>query len=87
MLWPPIAWPWTAALPALLFAFLAYRTGQRGLWLTALLWASYGVYELLMYRRVLCTGECNIRVDLLPIVPILLWRTISGLRRALHRRV
>lgn len=86
MLWPPIAWPWTAAFPALLFAFLAYRTGRRGLWLTAFLWAGYGLYELQMYRRVFCTGECNIRIDLLPIIPVLLLRTISGLRSVWRAR-
>ena len=34
-------------------------------------WCIYGVYEYLMHFRVLCTGECNIRVDLLLIYPVL----------------
>jgi len=36
------------------------------------LWVVYSIYELLMYARILCTGECNIRVDLLVIYPTLL---------------
>ena len=40
------------------------------------LWALYAVYEYLMYTRVLCTGECNIRVDLMLIYPGLLGLTI-----------
>ena len=38
----------------------------------AALWALYGVYEYGMYLRLLCTGECNIRIDLLLIYPLLL---------------
>ena len=32
---------------------------------------AYCVYEYLMYARVLCSGECNIRVDLLLAYPAL----------------
>jgi hypothetical protein len=35
-------------------------------------WALYAVYETGMHQRWLCTGECNIRVDLLLILPVLL---------------
>lgn len=52
---------------------------------TALAWAAYAGYEYLMYTRVLCSGECNIRVDLLLIYPILLvlsvWTLVSTLGR------
>jgi hypothetical protein len=34
-------------------------------------WIAYGVYEYLMQIRVLCSGECDIRVDLLLIYPVL----------------
>jgi hypothetical protein len=37
----------------------------------ALAWLLYGIYEYLMFARVLCAGECNIRVDLLLIYPVL----------------
>ena len=42
----------------------------------ALCWLVYAVYELLMYVRVLCSGECNIRVDLLLIYPALIGATL-----------
>ena len=44
----------------------------------AVLWLLYGVYESLMYARILCSGECNIRVDLLLIYPILFIVTIAA---------
>ncbi len=34
-------------------------------------WLLYGVYEFGMRQRWLCSGECNIRVDLLVIYPVL----------------
>ena len=39
---------------------------------TGVLWVLYSIYENLMYTRVLCTGECNIRIDLLLIYPVLI---------------
>jgi hypothetical protein len=42
------------------------------------LWLLYGAYESLMYARILCSGECNIRVDLLLIYPILLIVTVAA---------
>jgi hypothetical protein len=55
--------------------------GCGGLWLwrrgrasaiAALSWLLYAIYEFLMKARVLCSGECNIRVDLLVIYPFLI---------------
>lgn len=69
-------------------AFLVlWRWRGSGRWLTlASLWLAYAVYEWLMATRVLCSGECNIRVDLLLIAPLLLGRTlwvvVSEARRA-----
>lgn len=48
---------------------------KRRVWsslIAALLWAGYACYETLFYLRILCSGECNIRVDLLLIYPLLL---------------
>jgi hypothetical protein len=57
----------------------AYRLTRNGLVLiTGVLWILYGIYEYLMQTRVLCSGECNIRVDLLMIYPILLVYTIAS---------
>jgi len=46
---------------------------------TGTLWIGYGIYEYLMQIRVLCSGECNIRVDLLLIYPVLLALTLASL--------
>ena len=56
------------------------------LWVAASLWLFYIPYEYLMYRRVLCSGECNIRVDLLVIYPTLLAVTLAALGRAFWTR-
>ena len=52
----------------------------------AILWSLYAIYEFLMYRRVLCSGECNIRVDLLVIYPALLLATGWAVYRAVTYR-
>jgi hypothetical protein len=52
----------------------------------AVLWSLYAVYEFLMYRRVLCSGECNIRVDLLLIYPLLVFATIWAVVQAIRFR-
>ena len=75
-----IAHPWLAVLLAGLFALLGMK--RPGLLAVAGLWAGYGVYEYLMYFRILCSGECNIRVDLLLVYPLLIILTLLGLWRS-----
>jgi hypothetical protein len=41
-------------------------------------WLLYAAYELGMQRRWLCSGECNIRVDLLIIYPVLLLGLVAA---------
>jgi hypothetical protein len=48
---------------------------------TGSMWIGYGIYEYLMQIHVLCSGECNIRVDLLLIYPVLLTQTLASLVR------
>lgn len=55
-----------------LFCWFYYSQKLRSALISAALWLTYSGYEGLMYARVLCTGECNIRVDLLLIYPLLL---------------
>jgi hypothetical protein len=50
------------------------------------LWLAYAGYETLMHLRVLCSGECNIRVDLLLLYPVLLVASLVALWRTLRRR-
>jgi hypothetical protein len=39
-----------------------------------------------MYARIACSGECNIRIDLLLLYPFLLIGTLIALGRAIFRR-
>jgi hypothetical protein len=64
--------PAAALLPAALLTWLSFRNRSRFCLASALLWVIYCLYEYGMYLRILCTGECNIRVDLLLIYPLLL---------------
>jgi len=66
-----IAWPWLALVPAIVFGALYARSKRPRLAIAALAWTAYAVYEYGMQRRWLCTGECNIRVDLLLLYPVL----------------
>jgi hypothetical protein len=66
-----IIWPLAALVPAGLFAVAFHFRKRRALLIAAAFWAAYAVYESLMKARILCSGECNIRVDLLLILPFL----------------
>lgn len=77
-----IAFPLGALLFAAAFALVwFYRRRPLTGW-TAIAWAGYAVYEYLMYTRVLCSGECNIRVDLLLIYPVLLGMSLLAILKA-----
>ena len=49
------------------FAGMWYWRRARSAAMAGLLWLAYGSHEYLIHLRVLCAGECNIRVDLLVI--------------------
>ena len=82
--------PLLALVPALLFAGAAWWAKQRLLWIAAAAWLIYGLYELAVQQRLLCSGECNIRVDLLVIAPVLLglsaYALVTSLWRSLRRK-
>jgi hypothetical protein len=66
-----IEWPWLALVPSVLFGY-AFARYKRGLVLiAAVAWFAYFPYELAMRLRLLCSGECNIRIDLLVLYPVL----------------
>ncbi|HEX5239094.1 MAG TPA: hypothetical protein VFW39_11615 [Sphingomicrobium sp.] len=46
-------------------------TRSRAAWCSAGLWGAYAPYELGIQNRFLCSGDCDIRVDLIFIAPIL----------------
>jgi hypothetical protein len=74
-----IEYPFLALVPA--FALLAlYRLSRRPFVAgVTVAWVLYGVYEYAMQERILCSGECNIRVDLLAIYPVLAVASIIAL--------
>ena len=84
-----IGLPLLAVLFGLLVVACFKLTHSQLLLATGALGIGYGIYEYLMQIRVLCSGECNIRVDLLLIYPVLLALTLASLVRvtmALCRR-
>jgi len=67
-----IIFPLGAALIGIIYLRMSYKLKAIFSFITGLLWVAYSIYEYLMYVRILCTGECNIRVDLLVIYPLLI---------------
>lgn len=80
-----IEYPWAALAVASAFAVLWYFRRRRTIAVAAVLWSGYGVYEYLMHARVLCSGECNIRVDLLLLYPVLFVISIAAAAVSLRR--
>ncbi len=71
--------PSYALVPALGFLCAWYLVRSRLVLGVAAVWSLYAAYEQLMKARVLCSGECNIRIDLLAIYPALLILSAAGL--------
>jgi hypothetical protein len=67
-----IEYPLIAAVVGVLLLWLGRATRRRAVVVSGVLWLLYAVYETGMHERWLCTGECNIRIDLLAIYPALL---------------
>lgn len=86
-----IAYPALALIPSAIFLALFAAARRRVILVAGAGWALYAAYEFAMKLRWLCTGECNIRVDLLALYPALLvlsavaglaaFRARSGKRR------
>lgn len=79
-----------ALLIAVALALGWRASSRRGVLVLAMFWVAYAIYEYLMFTRILCSGECNIRVDLLLIYPALLgctlWVVVAAAIRAIKRR-
>jgi hypothetical protein len=73
-----VAQPWLALIPAAAFLLLYRRSGRRLVAATAVVWLLYAGYEYGMRRRRLCSGECNIRVDLLLLYPALIVISVTA---------
>src|ERR1044071_5433041 len=74
-----IEYPLLAVVPSIVFVALYGLVRRPFIVVTALAWILYGIYEYAMHERMLCSGECNIRVDLLLISPALLVASVVGL--------
>jgi hypothetical protein len=67
-----IEYPLLAAGVGILLLWLGRATRRRTPLAIGVLWLLYAAYETGMHERWLCSGECNIRIDLLAIYPGLL---------------
>ena len=57
--------PISTIVPAGVFAYLYMRSKCFSCLLSACIWVGYGILEYGMQTRTLCSGECNIRIDLI----------------------
>ena len=67
-----IRYPLLAAAIGLVVFGLGRRVRRRFVMNVGLAWLLYAVYEFGNQQRWWCSGECNIRIDLLVIYPVLL---------------
>ena len=74
-----IEYPFLAVAPAAGFFYLFSLSKARLILITAISWLAYLPYEYGMKFRLLCSGECNIRVDLLAIYPLLVVLSLASL--------
>ena len=79
--------PLLAILPAAFLACSALVARERILWIAAAAWLTYGLYELGNSSGLLCSGDCNIRADLLFIAPVLLIMSFYALASSLWRNL
>ena len=80
-----ITYPWLAFVVALAMLALYLWRHSRAVLIVSGGWALYGIYEHLMRARVLCSGECNIRVDLFVLYPTLAIATVAAVLRSYWR--
>lgn len=71
--------PFLALVPAALFAALFAKSKDRFVLVALVFWLTYLPYEYGMKLRILCSGECNIRVDLLVLYPALILVSLVAL--------
>jgi hypothetical protein len=76
-----------AALCGFVLLVIWRWTGQRAWFTLAIFWMLYAGYEFMIFKRVWCTGDCNIRVDFLLILLPLLGRTLWVISAAAVRWV
>jgi hypothetical protein len=80
-----IAYPWAALLVGAVFLIACAQRKRVSAFLAGLLWSGYSGYEYLMLTRVLCSGDCNIRIDLLLIYPLLVIISVVAIVQMLRK--
>ncbi|MDQ8697283.1 hypothetical protein [Hyphomicrobium sp. LHD-15] len=68
-----------AAAVGLYFAVSALRQPRLGLIVAAIAWLLYAAYEFLIANGTLCDANCNIRVDLILIWPLVWIASLFGI--------
>jgi len=71
-------YPLTALLIGAGFYLSYLKNRGRALMVAAICWWLYLVYECLIFFKVICSGDCSIRVDLLVIYPLLAVISATG---------
>jgi hypothetical protein len=74
-----IIFPFGATIIGALYIWMFFKLKTKSSLVTGTLWILYSIYEYLMYIRILCTGECNIRIDLLLIYPLLIVLSLTSI--------
>ncbi len=77
--------PYLALIPAIIFGFIYFKNKQSALLWPISLWTLYAIYEELNLLRITCSGECNIRIDLFLIYPILAVVSIWGIIKSFNK--
>ena len=67
-----IGTPALALVPAAAFFALYWARRRALVFVAGVTWLLYAAYESAMRARILCSGECDIRVDLLVLYPMLI---------------
>jgi hypothetical protein len=73
-----VEWPLLALVPGVVLALMFSHCRRRLVLAASLSWVVYALYELANRLRITCSGECNIRVDLLLIYPLLAAVTLAA---------
>jgi hypothetical protein len=73
-----IEYPILAAVIGIILLGLGWGARRRVVVGVGIGWLLYSLYEFSMKQRWLCSGECNIRIDLLLIYPLLLIGSVAA---------
>jgi len=70
---------WIVLLIAVAFALVAWRARRVSTWVVAVVWLLYFLYETSIRFQLICSRECDVRLDLLVIYPVLACISLVGL--------